>query len=208
MNRKGAEDSLCKKSHPRNVLNRQILTDYIKKWVLDMCSKFLCQIPNMYWQCFGCMFRIQGVSKKLDPLKKPQIQISRNLLYKLDSSECFELMIRKAAQDLTHLGILGRYYWFSVCVEPCVFLSRHSELSSLYNRLRLIWIAATSKGLLFLYILYIINSNMWKYYALVMFWKKMFIERRVMERHLLGGKSTLIFLVKYVKCSLKTIQHN
>ena len=40
---------------------------------------------------------------------EPQIQISRNLLYKLDSSECLELMIRKAAQDLTHLGILGRY---------------------------------------------------------------------------------------------------
>ena len=37
---------------------------------------------------------------------------------------------------------------------------------------------------------------------------KMFIERRVMERHLLGGKGTLIFLVKYFESSLKTIQHN
>ena len=33
------------------------------------------------------------LSKRVDPLKEPQIQISRNLLYKL--------MIRKAAQDLT-----------------------------------------------------------------------------------------------------------
>ena len=34
----------------------------------------------------------------------------------------------------------------------------------------------------------------------------MFIERRVMERNLLGGKGTLILLVKYVECLLKTIQ--
>ena len=35
-------------------------------------------------------------------------------------------------------------------IKPCVFHSRHSELSNLYNRLRLIGIAATSKGLLFI----------------------------------------------------------
>ena len=38
--------------------------------------------------------------------------------------------------------------------------------------------------------------------------KRMFMERRVMETHLLRGKRyMLIFLVKYVKRWLKTIQH-
>lgn len=45
------------------------------------------------------------VDKKVDPLKFPHIAISRNLLYEFDS--CFELVIRKAAQALTHLEILG-----------------------------------------------------------------------------------------------------
>ena len=63
----------------------------------------------------------------------------------------------------------------------------------------------------FLRILVVCFVNIYvKYFALVMFWKrrKRFIERQVMERYSLGGKSTLKFLVKYVKCSLKTIQHN
>ena len=38
--------------------------------------------------------------------------------------------------------------------------------------------------------------------------QKCLFARRVMERHLLGGKGTLIFLVKYFESSLKTIQHN
>ena len=49
------------------------------------------------------------------------------------------------------------------------------------------------------------NSNMWKYSGLGIFWqrRKMFTERRVIERLLLERKGTLIFLVKYFKCSLK-----
>ena len=36
----------------------------------------------------------------------------------------------------------------------------------------------------------------------------MFIERQVMEKHLLGGKGTLIFLSNMMNASsLKTIQH-
>ena len=32
--------------------------------------------------------------------------------------------------------------------------------------------------------------------------RKLFVERRVMEKHLLGGTGTLIILVKYVECKL------
>ena len=53
-------------------------------------------------------------------------------------------------------------------------------------------------------------SDMWKYSALVLFGqrRKMFNERRVMEKHLLGGKDTLIFFSNMLNTSsLKEIQH-
>ena len=45
------------------------------------------------------------VHKKVDHFKFPHIAVSRNLLREFDS--CFELVIRKAVQALTHLGIFG-----------------------------------------------------------------------------------------------------
>ena len=45
MNKKGAEDSLCK-TPTRNVLKRQILIHFIKERVFNMCPKSPRQIPN------------------------------------------------------------------------------------------------------------------------------------------------------------------
>ena len=67
-----------------------------------------------------CAFNSRVYKKIGDPLKEPQIQISLNLLYKLDSSECFELMIRKAAQDLT-LGSFRTFVIDFTCVKTLCF---------------------------------------------------------------------------------------
>ena len=57
--------------------------------------------------------------KKVDPLKYPLIYVNLTL----GSSECFKLMIRKVAQDLTNLGILGGFVGFPY-VQNIVFFVR------------------------------------------------------------------------------------
>ena len=90
--------------------------------------------------------------KKAEPF---EIQIICNLLYELDSSECFELMMRKNTRSCTHWKLVITSYNSHVYKTLCFYGSLMRSIQSCQINTTAWWQFEFQKVKSFLYTLYI-----------------------------------------------------